>query len=187
LANYSERHAVLVADECGVSGRLHLKELLSGAKDRVRVITIDNSDKLPLSESPQPWLKKIPQESMVTILELNYPSVPLERRRAYSDLAGGFVRLAADLCNNDGVISSAGNVGPMLGSVRDYLKSRLTEYQMNVLQALSLVTNVGKGSTTILVSLAEEEGFSMSRQKLSHKLVLKLLGIVGLKLTLKIS
>ncbi len=143
LANDSSLHAVLVADECSLDGFQHLNEGLRGAKDRVRVITIDNSGERPFSESPEPWLEKIPPNFVEEILGKNYPYVPLDRRRTYAELAGGFVRLAVYFCNNDDSIVHAGNVGPILGSVLADLKRRLSENQMKVLQALSLVTKVG--------------------------------------------
>ena len=144
LANDCALHAILVADECSVDGCLYLNEGLRGVKDRVRVITIDNSGEHPFSGSPEPWLKRIPRDFVEEILEKNYPDVPIERRRVYADRTGGFVMLAAYLCNNDGTIANAGNVEPILGIIRDYLTGRrLGEVQMKVLQALSLVTKVG--------------------------------------------
>jgi hypothetical protein len=143
LANDSSLRAILVADECSLDGFLHLKEGLRGVKDRVRVITIDNSGERPFSESPEPWLEKIPPTFVEEILEKNYPNVPLDRRRTYAEMAGGFVRLAVYFCNNDDSIVHAGNVGPILGSILADLNCRLSENQMEVLQALSLVTKVG--------------------------------------------
>jgi hypothetical protein len=73
LANDSSLHAVLVAVECSLDGFQHLNEGLRGAKDRARVITIDNSGERPFSESPEPWLEKIPPNFVEEILGKNYP------------------------------------------------------------------------------------------------------------------
>jgi len=145
LANDSSLKAILVADECSINTRVHLNEVLRGAKERVRVIAIDNSGERPSCwEVPEIWLERIPREIVEKILAKNYPEVPEERRRAYADLAGGFVRLAADLCRYDRVIASAaGYIGPALGSIRDYLRARVTNEELRVLKALSLVTKVG--------------------------------------------
>jgi len=143
LANDPALRAILVADECGVQTRLRLQQLLRGAKARIRVVSIDNSGERPPLGTPETWLERIPRETVEEILAENYPEVPPERRRVYADLAGGFVRLAADLCRSDGLIVTAGHVGPALGSIRDYLRARITDEELTVLQALSLVTKVG--------------------------------------------
>lgn len=143
LANDPNIFAILVADECGVEARMRLNELLRGSRNRVRVIAIDNSGERPPGYAPENWLEKIPLEIMEKILGENYPEVPAERRRAYAALAEGYVRLAADLCRHDGLIARSGNVEPVLPHIRDYLRMRLTDRELEVLQALSLVTKVG--------------------------------------------
>ncbi|GAV24844.1 hypothetical protein ciss_07770 [Carboxydothermus islandicus] len=149
LANDSNLFAILVADECGIEARMRLNELLRGSRNRVRVIAIDNSSERHFWYTPEIWLEKIPEEILMEILEKNYPEVPVLRRRAYAALAKGFVRLAADLCRNDGLIAGIGNVEPIFPHIRDYLSKRLSNSELMVLQALSLVTKVGmKGDLT---------------------------------------
>ena len=41
------------------------------------------------------------------VLEENFPEVPLDRRRAYAETSGGYVRAAADLCRDDANIALA--------------------------------------------------------------------------------
>lgn len=136
LVNDKSQKAILVADECGVKARVKLNSLLDGAKARVRVINIDNSGERPSSEAPEYWMEKIPKETVEKILEENYPHVPGQRRRAYSSLSGGFVRLAADLCRHDDLAAAS-------RSIWDYIRSRLTKEEQQVLLGLSLVTRVG--------------------------------------------
>jgi hypothetical protein len=143
VSNNPMINAILVADECGVDKRLKLSELLKGNKGRVRVIAIDNSGERPASSSPELWLEKMPPEIVEEILAKNYPTVPAGRRRAYADLSGGFVRFAADLCCNDNMIASVGNVDPALIGIRDYLRTRFVSEELKVIQALSLVTKIG--------------------------------------------
>ena len=144
ISNDSSRWAILVADECGVGGRVRLDDALRGASDRARVMTIDNSGERPSSGAPETWLERMPGETVEKILEENFrDDVPRERRRAYADLSGGFLLFAADLCRNDNLIMSRGGLVQVLGSIRDYLEVRLTEEQRIALEALSLVRKIG--------------------------------------------
>ncbi len=143
ISNNSMINAILVADECGLNGRLRLIDLLRGHKDRVRVITIDNSGVRPDTGSPELWIEKMPPEIVDEILVKNYPGVPIGRRRAYTDLSKGFVRFAADLCRNDNMIASSGCVDPALRDIREYLRKRFSSEELKVIQALSLVKKIG--------------------------------------------
>jgi len=146
LASSPRMHAILVADECGPETRIRLSDLLRAAKDRVRVVLIQSVGKQRLSGSPEPWLERIPSENMADILAKNFPRVPADRRRAYADWAGGFVRIAADFCDFDAEIMRAGNFGPALGNICAYIDFRIpAEVDQEVLKALSLVTRVGAG------------------------------------------
>ncbi|MGB5099132.1 MAG: hypothetical protein WBN94_00835, partial [Methanothrix sp.] len=145
ILNDPRAKAILIADECGLNTRYRLNELLKGHKNRVRVIAIDNSGERPASSSPEIWLDEMPKEITKEILDKNYPMVPIVRRRAYSDLAEGFVRFAAYLCSKDNLIASAGCVDPVHSGIRDYMlkEGMLSSEELKVIQALSLVTNVG--------------------------------------------
>ncbi|MCI0489513.1 MAG: hypothetical protein L0229_23230 [Blastocatellia bacterium] len=142
LANKQSLQAILVADECGVIGRVQLQALLNGARNRIRIITIDNSQER-YGQEPLNRVERITPDTVEVILSRNFPDVPSERRRIYAGLSHGFVRLAADLCGQDGLIQSVGHVGPVLSSIQEYLRFRLQEERLSVLQALSLVTKVG--------------------------------------------
>jgi hypothetical protein len=145
ILNDLKAKAILIADECGLSTRYRLNELLKGHRNRVRVIAIDNSGERPASSSPEIWLEEMPKEITKEILDKNYPMVPIGRRRAYSDLAEGFVRFAAYLCSKDNLIASAGCVDPVHSGIRDYIlkEGMLSSEELKVIQALSLVTKVG--------------------------------------------
>lgn len=145
ILNDPKAKVILIADECGLSTRYRLNESLKGHKNRVRVIAIDNSGERPASSSPEIWLEKIPKEITKEILDKNYPMVPIGRRRAYSDLAEGFVRFAAYLCSKDNLIASAGCVDPVHSGIRDYMlkEGMFSPEELEVIQALSLVTKVG--------------------------------------------
>jgi len=143
LANDDTLTTILVADECSLQTRLRLRGLLQGHRHRVRVISIDNAADLAPSGAPEYRIERIPDDKLQAILLANFPIVPPERQRAYTDLSGGFVRLAADLCHNDATIATVGHVGPALGSVDDYLSNRLKAGEFAVVEALALVTKVG--------------------------------------------
>lgn len=145
ILNDPKSKAVIIADECGLNTRYRLNELLKGHTNRVRVIAIDNPGERPASRTPEIWLKEMPKEITKEILDKNYPMVPIGRRRAYSDLAAGFVRFAAYLCSKDNLIASAGCVDPVHSGIRDYMlkDGMFSSEALKVIQALSLVTKVG--------------------------------------------
>jgi hypothetical protein len=110
---------ILVTDECLLETHQKLKRILDRDSNRVRVICIDNSGERLGGVAEQLWLERIPEENVDSILKQNFPLVPLERRYAYVRLSRGFIRLAADLCNQDSV-AAQGN----LGSVRLVSRNR---------------------------------------------------------------
>lgn len=132
LANEANLKAIFVADECTVSTRSRLRSILSGHKNRVRMIAVDNTGTRVNSGTPEHWLQQIPEEVVKEILRANFPEVSEEHRNAYARLSGGFIRLAADMCLNDGMISSAGHLGPSLPLIKDYFEARLTSQQQEV-------------------------------------------------------
>ena len=135
--------AIIVADECSVESRLKIGDWLAGHPDRARVIVIDNSGRTISSADPEAVLPKIERNLLRQILLENFPNVPEERRRAYSDLSEGFVRLAADMCQHDAEIAAAGHVGPVAQRLRDYLVSRLSDEHLSYVQAIALLERVG--------------------------------------------
>lgn len=135
---------ILVADECLPETQSELKLRLNKVRDRVRVICIDNSGEFIRSFSEQLWLTRIPEADVERILEQNFPTVPLDRRHVYVNLSRGFVKLAADLCNQDSQIVDRGNFSSILLDVRSYLRNRLNnDEKLRVVEAISLVWKVG--------------------------------------------
>jgi hypothetical protein len=143
LANDATARAILVADECSRRTRLRLSQILRGHRGRVRVIALDNTGSPPPAGAEASWMERIPDETVARILAENFPDVPEARRREYVRFSRGFVRLAADLGREDPRIATAGQVGPALLSVSDYLRARLTEEHLTTLAALALLWRVG--------------------------------------------
>ncbi len=133
---------ILVVDECSHDTRMKLGELLRGHASRIRVIVIEHSGRREKSDVAQIWLERLPGELLREVLARNFPHVPVERRAVYADLAGGFVRFAADLCGTY-VPGVDEQLGPALRSVSDRLRWRLSEDQLSVLQALALFPRIG--------------------------------------------
>lgn len=146
LANDSFAHAILVVDECDVDQRVDLKRKLRGIESRVRVITIDNSGERPMGSAQELWVERITVSTLEDILIRNFPNVPPERRRAYASSSGGFVLLAARLCQDNTLIEQTGRSGNVMLEISDYLRRRLKE-NLSVLLALSLVTKVGRSGS----------------------------------------
>lgn len=143
LANDAKAVAVLVADDCSASTRGRLQAILEGCKDRIRVIAIDNSLEEPPAGHVEYRLEKASDEVIDKVLECNFPGVPSVRRRAYTNLGGGYLRLAADLCQHDSEIAQNGQVEPALDDIRNHLHRHLTEEDQLALEALSMVSKVG--------------------------------------------
>jgi hypothetical protein len=145
LSHDSEAHAILIADECFLQTQQQLDDALRAVRERVRVIAINNSGKRPPAEMPELWLDRLDNDTVLRILQENYPDVPDHRRRSYAQLSGGFVRFAAQLCRDDSVIAAQGLVAGAAPRVRRYLELAVRSDPRNlvVLQALSLVRRVG--------------------------------------------
>lgn len=142
LANDGSAFGILIADECPLQTRVELRDLLRGVKSRVRVITIDNSGERPATGAPEPWLEQIPEDLVQKILKENYPSVSEEKRRAYAELSGGFVRLAVYLCKQYMLGNQTPDVSPAQ-ELRDIVRKALAEDDFIVLQAVSLIIRLG--------------------------------------------
>lgn len=143
LANEEHTYAILVADECSGATRMKIQEITQSITSRVRIVTIDNAWDRPRGQDPEPVLSRMSDNDAEKILAQNYPRIPDERRRAYAQYSNGFIRFAADLCEHDALIARSGSIDSVLGNIWDYLKKTLREDEMQTLQALSLLKNVG--------------------------------------------
>lgn len=143
LANSADLSAILVADECPIKGRFDLDGLLRGNEKRIRAIAIDNTGEPPIHGAAGIWLESADRDTTERILGANFASVPVERRRAYADMSGGYVRLAADLCRSDTQMTLVGGLGPVLSSVDDYYRKRIGDDAQKVVEAIALVQRIG--------------------------------------------
>jgi hypothetical protein len=158
LVNSGSLSAILVADECSIQARFELNNLVRGHEARVRVIAIDNTGEPPPHGAPGVWVEKIEPGTAEQILHKNFPVVPTERRRAYADLCGGYIRLAADLCRYDPQMHEAGSLQPAMPTLEEYYQRRLAPEDQRVVQALALVHRIGHtedvaGQLTMLAEL----------------------------------
>ena len=143
LAGDQASYAILVADECSLETRVDLDKVLREAKGRVRVIAIDSPSERPPALERENQLEKLTDEIVSQILERNFPGVPADRRRGYTALSGGYVRFAAELCRSDALIAQDGHVAPVLPGIERYLRVRVPDQDLRVLEAVSLVTKIG--------------------------------------------
>ena len=136
--------AVLVADECTLQSRLSIQDALMGHRDRVRVVAIHNETREVRGGAPRPRLDRIPSDVVRTILSRNFPHVPDGRRSRYVDLSGGFVRLAADLCDNDHLLAAGEPLDCGLPSIQDYYERRLpNQKDRDAMGVVALLARVG--------------------------------------------
>jgi hypothetical protein len=143
---------IIVVDDCSLTVRLNLQNTLRGCRESVRCICISDGTEMPRSPAPELSISKMSSIELEKVLRENYPGVPFDRLRTYAHLANGFVRLAADMCQCDGQIKTAGNISPAIQSVRDYYQARLTDAQRRAVEAIALVTRVrrkGEGRTQL--------------------------------------
>jgi hypothetical protein len=142
--NDETTYAVIVADECSLSTRVMLSRKLLGHAGRIRCVSIDNSIEHPGSATPELEVRKPDQLELQKILQTNFPSIPIDRLRAYAELSEGFVRIAVDMCcNYDDVIRQAGSISPIVGHINDYYRVRLgSEERMKALEAVALLKRV---------------------------------------------
>jgi hypothetical protein len=146
LANDRKTRCILIADECPVSARVNIGNTLKGHTDRVRVVCIDNSGERPLGGEEELRLEELAPTSVEQVLEKNFPLVPADRRRAYAELSGGYVRFAADLCEHHAEIESKGHLGPALATVQEYYLERFPgDQERHAVEAIALVQKVGFG------------------------------------------
>ncbi|MBY0356563.1 MAG: hypothetical protein K2W82_01065 [Candidatus Obscuribacterales bacterium] len=166
LAN-TDRAAILISDESSAKGQFKLRELLKGHSNRVRIISIGLGLEKGLSD--EYVLDKMPSNIIDEILEKNFPEIPYERRRGYSELAGGYIRLASDLCQQDNFIQASGGYTGAPTSIRSYIDHRLSEEEVKVVEALSLFSKIDYRSKDV-----EELDAMCSMLNLDKNNVLKL-------------
>lgn len=152
--------AILVADECSLQGRYEINNLLRGHESRIRAIAIDNTGEPPPRGAPGIWIEKIAIPTAEQILQQNFPVIPPERRRAYADISGGYIRLAADLCRHDSEMHLVGSLLPAIPTLQDYYRRRLNQDEQRVVEAISVVQRIGHSDdvATQLDVLAELTG-----------------------------
>ena len=131
----SSGHVILVADETSQSKMIQLEQLLKGAKHRIRVACITNVLPEYQNNDSQLWLTA--PTNVDQVLEANFGHVPRDRRRRYSELSAGYIRLAVDMCEHDQEIIS-GSFDPYLGTVHNYVSQRLN--QLGWLEISSIIT-----------------------------------------------
>jgi hypothetical protein len=155
LVNEASARSILVIDDCSLSVRQQVARTLRASRDRIRCICIGDTE-TPGSAAPELNVPKLNSVELEKILRQNFPGVPFDRLWAYATLADGFVRLAADMCQRDGQIKTAGNVSPVIQSVADYYRERLTPEQRRSVEAISFLKRVKrKGEPAQLDSLCE--------------------------------
>lgn len=142
-AGQSNSKVVIIADECSPSGRDWLRKSLDAFKNRIRVIAIESTGIVQATLFQNHTVTRPTLQQLETILQENFPQVSSERRHAYAKLCEGFVHPAADLCKYDRELSARGIGLPTKENIRDYFHSRLTDNELEVLQALALFSKVG--------------------------------------------
>jgi hypothetical protein len=139
----SSPRAIVVADECSLQKRMMIEQNLMGCRERVRFVCLSNTGARGPSGAIEIWLEELPRQIVDTVLKQNFPNVPGERRSAYIDLAGGFIRLSADMCEHDDKLAS-GDLGPILNKISEYMKFRLPDVEdEQVINSLALFTRIG--------------------------------------------
>ncbi len=135
--------AILVADECSLQYRERLRRILPGCSDRLRVIAIDNS--LQRAEGAgEIRITQMSPAEVLQILDMSFPDLPSDRRRTFTQLARGFIRLAVDLCQHDHLVPISGRLDGVFGHFEDsYLVSRLEKDELATVQVISLLPRVG--------------------------------------------
>src|SRR6266404_2007925 len=139
LANDPRAHGILVADECSVLSRDNIRKILKGHTDRVRAVCIDSSGDR-LSGAPELSLDQLSPTVVETVLEKNFSWVSPEQRREYSRVTGGYIRLAALMCEHNANIQQQGLL------IHELFQLWLPdERQRRTVEAISLVQKVGFG------------------------------------------
>ncbi|MBC7821106.1 MAG: hypothetical protein IAG10_29825, partial [Planctomycetaceae bacterium] len=142
LARESTQTAILVADECGLSAQIRLESSLRGHAGRVRVICIDNDPERPSRSMNDRWLNTHTTETVARVMEVNFPDVLADHRRSYVELSKGFIRLAADLCQNDNLITAGGLLSGV-SPIETYVRDRLGPDDLKMVALVGLFRRIG--------------------------------------------
>jgi hypothetical protein len=144
LANDPRTRGILVADECPVTSRVTIYKILKGHTSRIRVICIDNSGEHTSEQIL--WLDQLSPIIVAQVLARNFHWVPADRRRLYAEQSGGYIRLAADMCEHDTDIQTHGDFAPALNVIEEYYRQRLPEdRQQRAVETIALMQKVGFG------------------------------------------
>ena len=178
-------YVVIVADECFDATASQLESLLQGVENRVRLITIDNA--FERIDQTDLRLKKVDTPTLEKIVEANFPNVAPDRRYQYCRLAGGSLRFAVTLCENDGMMLEEGNLAVALRDATGYLNryfdvnGRFKEEDRRALEIISLVERCGVfgGVFSELQSLCELVGANAVDVRERLDLMQKSNGLVG--------
>lgn len=134
LSKQPEQYAILVVDECSLESRMRIENDLRGHEHRVRVIAIANYSRP--NSSPEASLRRMPNETVEGILAENFPEVNADDRRVAVHFSGGFVKIAADICQL--------GLQKGLQSATDYYDLRVDDVEsQRVMEAISLVLKIG--------------------------------------------
>ncbi len=144
ISGKKDLNALIIADECSLKYRLRIKRKADHARERIRIIAIDNFEYKESFNAKPPWLDRADLETVLKILETNYPDVPEERRRYYADICQSWIRSAADLCRSDKDISSVNTISAIMSDPYDLFISRLRDdSERRYIAALSLFRKIG--------------------------------------------
>ena len=147
--------AILVADECSLLYREKIQQLLPYCWKRLRVIAIDNSLQRSPGKADEIRLVQLTLTEVDRILSSNFPVLPLDRRQRFARLAGGFLRLAVDMCRYEHLIPSDGDISPVSNKFLDsYLTRRLDEEKCDAVRLISLLPRIGYRDDVALELLA---------------------------------
>ena len=137
--------AIIVADECRIAEYEKLTRIVTGSENRIRVIAIDNQGIKEASLGTEYHLEKISEDDLEKILEANFNYVNFETRHRVSQLCGGYIALAADMCKSTISPNFDGNLHQPVVLVKDYLKERFESRpdDLKILSAVSLFQSIG--------------------------------------------
>lgn len=143
VAQDHQTRAILVADECSINFRVDIARVAEPCADRLRLVLIDNSLQRE-GQAGEIRLNRLQSGEVDTILERNFPDLPADRRRAYSGLAMGFVRLAVDPCRYNHLVPADGRIDSVFSFFHDtYLRRRLRPDELDAVELISLLPRVG--------------------------------------------
>ncbi len=143
LASARGRSGILVVDGCDLSHQQRLRDVLAGCRNRVRAIALDHGRVVAPTGSDPMYLRKIPEGVVQEILLRNFSDCPEQQRALAVELAGGFVRLAVELCRSPWCPATPGQALSHTEAIGRYFHSRFDPWDRDVIAALSLFMRVG--------------------------------------------